>query len=196
MPSLDPHTMPQRRGVPCLSLFLEEITKGIRSEILAFTMPPPHLAYKIIPRSLITQSRGTGGKVEMFSSMGGTQINNTSVRSRMRYQLSHCGSPGGSHNPRSSPDLLPTGGIVCKEQPRHEKAIPVGLSSPLQLLVGNCKDLTYVCGVCQRRASGYQKRASGILWTTCPVATGQIKNLPFLLTGTKISLNYYWSRIL
>ena len=38
--------------------------------------------------------------------------------------------PGGSHNPGSSTGggggLLPTGGIFGKEQPRHEKAIPMG----------------------------------------------------------------------
>ena len=37
--------------------------------------------------------------------------------------------PRGSHNPGSSTgggDLLPTGGIVGKEQPRHEKVIPMG----------------------------------------------------------------------
>ena len=64
----------------------------------------------------------------MFSSVGVTQADNTSVRSRTRYQLSHPGSPGGSHNPGSSTggNLLPTGGIVGKEQPRHEKAIPMG----------------------------------------------------------------------
>ena len=28
--------------------------------------------------------------------------------------------------PQQGGDLLPTGGIVCKEQPRHEKAIPMG----------------------------------------------------------------------
>ena len=36
---------------------------------------------------------------------------------------------GGSHNPRSSTgggDLLPPGGDVSKDQPRHEKAIPMG----------------------------------------------------------------------
>ena len=71
-----------------------------------------------IPRPLLTQSRSTGGKAEMFSSAGGTRTDNTSVRSRTCYQLSHPGSPRGSHNPRSSTggDLLPTGGIVCKEQ--------------------------------------------------------------------------------
>ena len=69
-----------------------------------------------------------GGKAEMFSSTGGTRIDNTSVQSRTPYQLSHPSSPGGSHNPGSSTggDLFPTGGIVCKEQPRHEKAIPMG----------------------------------------------------------------------
>ena len=66
----------------------------------------------------------------MFSSAGGTRTDNTSVRTRTCYQLSHPGSPGGSHNPGSSTGggggLLPTGGIVGKEQPRHEKAIPMG----------------------------------------------------------------------
>ena len=71
------------------------------------------------------------GKAEMFSSAGGTRTDNTSVQSRTRYQLSHPSSPGGSHNPGSSTgagDLLPTGGIVMcsKQQPRHEKAIPMG----------------------------------------------------------------------
>ena len=70
------------------------------------------------------QSRSTGGKAEMFSSAGGTRTDNTSVRSRTCYQLSHPGSPRGSHNPGSS-----TGGIVCKEQPHHEKAIPMGPSN-------------------------------------------------------------------
>ena len=51
-----------------------------------------------IPRPLITQSRSTGGKAEMFSSTGGTRIDNTSVRSRTRYQLSHPSSPGGSQD--------------------------------------------------------------------------------------------------
>ena len=47
---------------------------------------------------------------------------------RTRYQLSHPGSPRGSRNPGSSTggDLLPTGGIVYKESPRHEKAITMG----------------------------------------------------------------------
>ena len=36
------------------------------------------------------------GKAEMFSSAGGTRTDNTSVRSRTHYQLSHPGSPGGS----------------------------------------------------------------------------------------------------
>ena len=68
------------------------------------------------------------GKAEMFSSAGGTRTDNTSVRSRARYQLSHPGSPRGSHNPGSSTGGIfsQTGGIVCKEQPRHEKAIPMG----------------------------------------------------------------------
>ena len=72
------------------------------------------------------------GKSEMFSSAGGTRTDNTSVRSRTCYQLSHPGSPRGSHNPGSSTgwDLLPTGGIVCKEQHRHEKAIPMGPKPP------------------------------------------------------------------
>ena len=47
-----------------------------------------------------------------------TRTDNTSAHSQTRYQLSHHGSPGGSHNPRSS--------IVGKDQPRHEKAIPMG----------------------------------------------------------------------
>ena len=39
------------------------------------------------------QSRSTSwGKAEMFSSAGGTRTDNTSVRSRMWYQLSHPGS--------------------------------------------------------------------------------------------------------
>ena len=64
------------------------------------------------------------GKAKMFSSAGGTRTDNTSVQSRTRYQLSHPGSPGGSHNPGSSTggDLLPIGGIVSKEQPRHDKS--------------------------------------------------------------------------
>ena len=62
-----------------------------------------------IPRPLISQSRITGGKAKMFSSAGGTRTDNTSVRSRTRYQLSHPGSPGGSHNPGSS-----TGGIFSQ----------------------------------------------------------------------------------
>ena len=48
------------------------------------------------------------GKAEMFSSTDGTLTDNTLVRSRTRYQLSHPGSPRGSHNPGSS-----TGGIFC-----------------------------------------------------------------------------------
>ena len=50
----------------------------------------------------VTQSWSTGGKAEMFSSAGGTLTDNTLVRSRTRYQLSHPGSPRGSHNPGSS----------------------------------------------------------------------------------------------
>ena len=42
------------------------------------------------------------GNPEIFSSAGGTRTDNTSVRSRTRYQLSHPGSPRGSHNPGSS----------------------------------------------------------------------------------------------
>ena len=47
----------------------------------------------------------------MFSSAGVTRTDNTLVRSRTCYQLSHPDSPGGSHNPGSSTggDLLPTG---------------------------------------------------------------------------------------
>ena len=45
----------------------------------------------------------------MFSSAGGPRTDNTSVRSRTCYQLSHPGSPRGSHNPRSS-----TGGIFSQ----------------------------------------------------------------------------------
>ena len=44
----------------------------------------------------------------MFSSTGGTLTDNTLIRSRTRYQLSHPGSPRGSHNPGSS-----RGGIFC-----------------------------------------------------------------------------------
>ena len=65
----------------------------------------------------------------MFSSAGGTLTGNTLVRSRTRYQLSHPGSPRGSHNPGSSTGGIFSqrgGGIVSKEQPRHEKAIPMG----------------------------------------------------------------------
>ena len=56
---------------------------------------------------------------------------------------SNPGPPGGSHNPGSPTlptggDLLPTGwggGIVGKEQPRHEKAIPMGPVSEEVLLI-------------------------------------------------------------
>ena len=54
----------------------------------------------------VAEHWGGGGEAEMFSSAGGTRTDNTLVQSRMRYQLSHPGSPGGSHNPGSS-----TGGI-------------------------------------------------------------------------------------
>ena len=45
-----------------------------------------------IPRPLITQSRSTGGKTEMFSSCG-TRTDNISGESRTRYQPSHPGDP-------------------------------------------------------------------------------------------------------
>ena len=50
------------------------------------------------------------GKSEMFSSAGGTRTYNTSVRSRTCYQLSHPGSPRGSHNPGPS-----TGGGIFSQ---------------------------------------------------------------------------------
>ena len=57
----------------------------------------------------------------MFSSAVGTQTDNTSVRSRTRYQLSHPAPLEDHITPILNRDLLPTGGIVGKGQPMRRR---------------------------------------------------------------------------
>ena len=80
-----------------------------------------------IPRLLITQLRSTRGKAEMFSSAGRTRTDNTSVRVERATNWATRVLPEDHVTPGPQQgDLLPTGGIVGQEQPRHEKAIPMG----------------------------------------------------------------------
>ena len=58
----------------------------------------------------------------MFRSAVGTQTDNTSVRSRTRYQLSHPAPLEDHITPiLNRGDLLPTGGIVGKGQPMRRR---------------------------------------------------------------------------
>ena len=57
-------------------------------------------------KALVTQSRSTGGKAEMFSSAGGTRTDNTSVRvergnddDEISFLLEETGLPGVNHRP-------------------------------------------------------------------------------------------------